>query len=109
MPDLNNAVLLLEDINEPVYKLDRYFTQLKHAGILKRISGLLLGTFTKCGNVKERSKFFNSITEKIAGPIVMNIPFGHAYPRISVAFKSLCKIEASDERVSITLNNTTGV
>lgn len=105
MPDMNGAILLLEDINEPIYKLDRYFTQLEHCGMLEKISGLLLGNFTKCGKSKERVKFFQSIAEKITVPIVMNIPFGHAYPRISVAFESICRIDASSKKVSITLEN----
>lgn len=105
MPDMNGAILLLEDINEPIYKLDRYFTQLEHCGILGSLSCLMLGSFSKCGNSKERLKFFNGIAEKISGPVVMNIAFGHLYPRISVAFESICRIEASSDETSITLNN----
>ncbi|MEI6055114.1 MAG: LD-carboxypeptidase [Lentisphaerota bacterium] len=105
MPDMNGAILLLEDINEPIYKLDRYFTQLEHTGGLNKISGLLLGNFTKCGSSRERLNFFKNIAEKIAGPVVINIPFGHAYPRISVAFESICKIDASAEKANIILYN----
>ena len=105
MPDMNGAILLLEDINEPIYKLDRYFTQLEHTGILNKISGLLLGNFTKCDSYRERLNFFQSVAEKIAGPVVINIPFGHTYPRISVAFESICKIDTSDRKATITLNN----
>lgn len=109
MPNMNGAILLLEDINEPIYKLDRYFTQLEQTGILSKISGLLLGSFTRCGNSGERLKFFKSIAEKVTGPTVMNIAFGHAYPRISVAFDSVCEIDASKRKASIILNNKTGI
>ncbi|MCP4177036.1 MAG: LD-carboxypeptidase [bacterium] len=93
MPDFKNRVLLIEDINEPVYKLDRYLTHLEHAGILSKISGLLCGYFTRCGNQKERIELFNSFSKFINGPVIMNVPFGHTYPRISIAFGERCVIE----------------
>jgi muramoyltetrapeptide carboxypeptidase len=97
MPDFKNKILLIEDINEPVYKIDRYLTHLHHAGILSEISGLLCGYFTKCGNQKERITLFSSFAKIINGPVIMNIPFGHTYPRISVAFGESCVIRNGEE------------
>ncbi|MEJ2058624.1 MAG: LD-carboxypeptidase, partial [Desulfofustis sp.] len=45
-PDLTGAVLLLEDINEPLYRLDRLLTQLWLSGVLNSINGLILGQFS---------------------------------------------------------------
>ncbi len=41
----DDCILLLEDTNEPLYRLDRMLTQLALAGRLERLAGLLLGTF----------------------------------------------------------------
>jgi muramoyltetrapeptide carboxypeptidase len=41
----DDCILLLEDTNEPMYRLDRMLTQLALAGRLERLAGLLLGTF----------------------------------------------------------------
>lgn len=41
----DDCILLLEDTNEPMYRLDRMLTQLALAGRLQRLAGLLLGTF----------------------------------------------------------------
>lgn len=106
MPRTKGAILLVEDINEDVYKLDRYFTQLEHSGILSGLSGLLLGSFKKCGNSKERKVLFERVAEKVNGPVVMNVPFGHVYPRISVAFMSVCEIDASGKSSKMTINNS---
>jgi len=45
-PDLTGKILLLEDIGEPLYKIDRMLMQLKLAGVFKKVSGILFGEFT---------------------------------------------------------------
>lgn len=42
----DNRIVFLEDINEPAYRVDRMLTQLKLAGKLDKIAGLILGNFT---------------------------------------------------------------
>ncbi|MEI8377553.1 MAG: LD-carboxypeptidase [bacterium] len=44
-PDFGGRILLLEDLNEPLYKIDRMLTQLKLAGVFERISGLVVADF----------------------------------------------------------------
>jgi muramoyltetrapeptide carboxypeptidase len=42
-PDLGGAVLFLEDVNEPPYKIDRMLTHLALSGNLDRIGGMIIG------------------------------------------------------------------
>ena len=48
LPDWTGTILFLEDTNENIYRIDRMLTQLKLAGVLDRISGLVFGKCTKC-------------------------------------------------------------
>lgn len=48
LPDFNGAILFLEDVGEDVYRVDRMFSQLRLAGILDQISGLVFGKCTNC-------------------------------------------------------------
>lgn len=48
LPDWNGAILFLEDIGEDIYRIDRMLTQLKLAGILEAVSGLIFGKCTDC-------------------------------------------------------------
>src|SRR5256885_8394818 len=48
LPDLTGAVLLLEDIGERPYRLDRMWTHLRLAGIFEKIAGIALADFTGC-------------------------------------------------------------
>src|SRR5262249_31545829 len=46
LPDLEGAVLLLEDVGERPYRLDRMWTHLALAGVFDRVRGIALGEFT---------------------------------------------------------------
>lgn len=54
MPEMKNNILLLEEVNESAYRLDRMFNQLRLAGIFDKISGLILGDMT--ANLKPKDK-----------------------------------------------------
>jgi muramoyltetrapeptide carboxypeptidase len=47
-PDTKDAILFVEDIGEPVYKIDRMLTHLRKAGLLNEISGFMFGGCTNC-------------------------------------------------------------
>jgi muramoyltetrapeptide carboxypeptidase len=46
LPDFRGAWLLLEDLDEYLYHIDRMFCALRLAGILDAVHGLMLGSFT---------------------------------------------------------------
>ena len=48
-PDYEGAILFLEDVNEAFYRLDRMLTHLLLAGVLEKLSGIVMGKFTKIG------------------------------------------------------------
>ncbi|OUL20430.1 LD-carboxypeptidase [Nostoc sp. 106C] len=48
LPSWNQSILFVEEIGEDVYRVDRMLTQLKNAGILNRIAGLIFGQCTNC-------------------------------------------------------------
>jgi muramoyltetrapeptide carboxypeptidase len=48
LPDLNDAVLFLEDVNEAEYRVDRMFQQLKLAGVLDGLAGIIFGQCSSC-------------------------------------------------------------
>jgi len=49
LPDFKGSILFLEEVGEDIYRVDRMLTQLKLAGVLERIAGLVFGRCTDCG------------------------------------------------------------
>lgn len=93
-PELEGSILLIEDINEPVYKIDRCLSQLKYGGFFSKCSGLLFGKFRRCGSEKDREKIFAEFAEFVNGPVISGIPFGHCFPRICLRFGTGIKISS---------------
>ncbi len=48
LPDWSGKILFLEDTNESIYRVDRMLTQLKLAGVLDKVAGVVFGKCTKC-------------------------------------------------------------
>lgn len=87
-PDTNNTILVLEEIDEYLYKIDRMITQLKRAGKLKNLKGLIIGHMT---DIKDTELSFGEQVEDIIlnavkdmnYPIAFRFPSGHENPNIA--------------------------
>lgn len=68
MPNLENKILFLESLNGDVAKIETYLCQLQQIGAFKKISGIILGTFT------ELDKSTTTVEELIKRMISKNLP-----------------------------------
>ena len=83
--DINTSgkILFLEDVGEYYYSLDRMFVQLKRAGKLKDLAGLVLGQFSDSkeeANQPFGKDIYEIISEHTSGysyPVAFDFPFGH--------------------------------
>lgn len=97
-PDLNDSVLLLEDVGEKPYRLDRMLTQLLQAtGGLSGVLGLALGRFTEC-NEQDRGQTADQTLDEVLGsasiPVVKGLPIGHAPPNLAVPHGAVACLDA---------------
>jgi len=86
-PDLRGAILLLEEIDEPPYKVDRMLLHLRRAGVLNGVSGVALGHFTNCADAWPTS-IVDVLGEHLGAlgvPVLGGLPVGHGRDQLSVA------------------------
>ncbi len=77
-PELTGAVLFLEELGEPAYRLDRCFTQLILAGVFERVVGVALGSLSE--QAEDPPELLETAVERLSGlglPVVTGLPFGH--------------------------------
>jgi muramoyltetrapeptide carboxypeptidase len=82
-PDFDGAILIIEDIDEEPYRVDRYLAQLKLAGVFEKIAGIVLGQFIDCDPKDpekpslELDQIFLDYFENLNIPIIANFAYGH--------------------------------
>jgi len=77
-PRLDGAILLLEDVGEKPYRLDRYLTQLRLAGALDGVAGVAVGQLTGCDEPAVRgADVVRELVAALGVPAVEGIPAGH--------------------------------
>ena len=81
-PSFKGAILLLEDTNEYIYRVDRMLSTLKIAGALDQLAGVVLGAFTNCepGNgygTLTLDEVFDDYFKPLGIPAWRGAQFGH--------------------------------
>jgi muramoyltetrapeptide carboxypeptidase len=104
--DLKDKILFIEDINEKPYAIDRMLTQLKLAGKLDQLKGLIVGSLS---HPDYPDLYFKEVIEDIFGdyniPIAMNLPFGHLKNKEILPLGIECSINFDQKTASIEFNN----
>jgi muramoyltetrapeptide carboxypeptidase len=80
LPALDGAILFIEDVNEPPYRLDRCLTQLRLAGVLDRVVGVAVGQVTKCDDDEADTRGMEVLREAVRDlgvPAIAGLPAGH--------------------------------
>ncbi len=109
--DMNMAgkILFIEDLGEYLYHLDRMMMNLKTSGILKNLSGLMVGNFT---GMKEQDEPFGKNVEEIIldavkeynYPVAFQFPAGHAPDNFALKLGLDISIEITDSETFVHQN-----
>tara|TARA_Y100000589_G_C27193773_1_gene645861 strand:- start:1687 stop:2553 length:867 start_codon:yes stop_codon:yes gene_type:complete len=108
LPNLKGKILIFEDINESIYKIDRIFTFLKLTKELNSIAGIGFGNFFDENDKEDKNNALrNLILERFNNyniPIVSDLPIGHITGNacIPLGFRSV--LDGNNGTLSINLN-----
>ena len=98
------AILFIEDVSEPPYRIDRMIQQLRYTGVLEQISGLILGDF---GSLKDRFQQYDprdfwqerlKLPKEL--PIVYDFPCGHIRDNYTMPIGANAEINGNSGVVS---------
>lgn len=108
MPDFTNAILVLEDVNEAVYRIDRMLQQLLLAGALAGVRGIAAGCFTNSDEAEEpgggRRALDEVLTETaltLGVPCIAGIPMGHIDDQWTVPLGCVAELDAEERQVHV--------
>jgi len=97
LASLEGAVLLLEDVGERPYRLDRMWTHLALAGVFERIRGIALGSFTHCEE-KDADYTASDVLRELAVatglPCAAGFPIGHGVMNEPVPLGTRVRLDA---------------
>ena len=84
-PDLTDTILLLEDVDEKSYRIERMLLQLRQQPSFARVRGVVFGQFTDIRLNHPDDKDVNRVIDEFAAavkiPVIRNFPFGHVRAR----------------------------
>ncbi len=79
-PDLRGRILFWEEVNEEPYRIDRMLQQLRLAGILRAVRGVVVGRLTSCrpqGPSLTEKDLLMEYFGSLGVPVVRGVPAGH--------------------------------
>ena len=108
LPDLGGAILFLEEVGEPPYRIDRLFAQLKLAGVLQRLGGLVLGGFTGADPLPNRPSLsldavLDHYLADLPCPVARGLVYGHFRRKSTLPFGVRARLEVEADAAALTV------
>lgn len=102
--DTKDKILLLEDVEEPIPKLDMMITQLEYAGMMEQVNGILLGDFASCTNERydssyELDDFLHDRFQDYEVPILSHVHSDHSHPMGTIPMGCDCKMDTDTKKI----------
>lgn len=74
---VDGGIWFFEDVDEPVYRIDRMLTHLRLSGRLKKIRAVVIGKLKGCGSDAEIEALLHEFFASSNIPVIRDLPFGH--------------------------------
>jgi muramoyltetrapeptide carboxypeptidase len=107
MPDVTDGILILEDINEPVYRIDRMLQQLMLSGALNHCRAIAFGQAVKCaedagGGGRAFDEVLGEIARELGVPCLAGIPVGHVPEQWTIPLGAIAKLDTKARTLNVT-------
>lgn len=98
-PDTRGAILFLEDVDEPPYRVDRMITQLRLAGLLDPVAGIALGDFSPPEPGVDA--VLRDLLAPLGVPILAGLPIGHGRENWTLPVGARARLDADGASLEI--------
>jgi muramoyltetrapeptide carboxypeptidase len=107
IPDLSDGILILEDINEPVYRIDRMLQQLRLSGALTGCKAIVFGECVKCsddagGGGRGFDEVLGETAHALGVPCMAGIPVGHIDAQWTIPLGATATLDTKTRTLAVT-------
>lgn len=103
-----DSILFIEDVSEPIYKVERILYTLKLNGILGQLAGLIVGKFTNYVPDRDNATMEDMIENMVAEydyPVAYNFPIGHVDHNIPMLCSSTSTLTVTPQSVTLSIDS----
>lgn len=99
---IDGGIWFWEDVDEPVYRLDRMLTHLRLSGRIETVRGVIIGKLKGCGSEEELADLLHEFFDPYGIPVIRNIPFGHYGDNLLMPIGAPARLSTSENAFTIT-------
>lgn len=109
MPAIDKGILVLEDINEHPFRVERMLLQLEHAGILGRQSAIILGSFSGAAPNEYDAGYsletvYAFLRSRLSVPLITGLDFGHEQRTVTLPVGAKATLKHTRQGSELTLS-----
>ncbi|EAA3031262.1 muramoyltetrapeptide carboxypeptidase [Salmonella enterica subsp. enterica] len=109
MPTIDKGILVLEDVNEHPFRVERMLLQLEYAGILNRQSAIVLGSFSGAApNEYDAGYSLESVyaflRSRLSVPLITGLDFGHEQRTVTLPIGANAMLKNTRQGAQLTLS-----
>ena len=101
--DTEGKIIFIEEVEEPLTKIEKWTYQLKLAGAFDKCKGVLLGQFTSVSNKYQPEydvkKLYEDLLAEYDIPVMYNVQSGHGDKIITIPFGAACTMNTEDKTI----------
>lgn len=108
-PDYTDAILVLEDVGEATYRIDRMLQQLRLSGALGRLAGIAFGQFTEGTDEIDAPTFplddvLRDVADAARVPAIAGIPLGHVDDQWTIPLGARAELDAGARTLHVMMD-----
>jgi muramoyltetrapeptide carboxypeptidase len=99
---IDDGIWFWEDVDEPVYRVDRMLTHLRLSGRMHRVRGVVIGALKNCGEDAEMQMFLRDFFSPFGIPVISNLPIGHHGDNLLMPIGRTVRLSTLEQSFTVT-------